>query len=72
MDMLFNSGNISQLINDIKYLKTARENNQKLLIQVQQVKLNFEEQKKLREQKYVKLIHKDSNIITYYLHVYLK
>ncbi len=55
LEMVFNSGNISELINNIKYLKTARENNQKLLIQVQQVKLNFEEQKNLREQKVVEL-----------------
>jgi len=62
MDILFNSTNISQLINNIKYLKTARENNQNLLIQVQQVKLNFEEQKKLREQKAVELDNLDKSL----------
>lgn len=48
-DMLFDSQNASDFISRIKYLKTAQENNQKLLVQVQETKLNFEEQKSLRE-----------------------
>ncbi len=55
LEMIFNSNSLGELINNIKYLKSAQENNQKLLIQVQQVKLNYEEQKKLREQKTVEL-----------------
>lgn len=49
--LIFDSQNADDLINKIKYVKIARDNNQKLIIQVQQAKLNFEEQKKLREEK---------------------
>src|SRR3989338_8952934 len=55
LDMLFDSSNANDLISRIKYLKTTQENNQKLLIQVQETKLNFEEQKNIREQKQVEL-----------------
>src|SRR3989338_5207158 len=54
-DMLFDSNNANDLISRIKYLKTTQENNQKLLIQVQETKLNFEEQKNIREQKQIEL-----------------
>lgn len=54
-DMVFNSENANDFISRVKYLKTAQQNNQKLLVQVQETKLNFEEQKKLREAKKVEL-----------------
>lgn len=50
-NILFDTDNATDLIGKVKYLKTAQQNNQKLLIQVQETKLNFEEQKKLRELK---------------------
>lgn len=50
-DYLFSDLQATHLLSRIKYLKTVRDTNQKLLIQVQQAKLNFEEQKSLREQK---------------------
>ncbi|MBI3619573.1 C39 family peptidase [Candidatus Roizmanbacteria bacterium] len=53
--LVLNSDNADDLINRIKYEKTAKNNNQKLLIHVQETKLNFEEQKKLREDKKNKL-----------------
>lgn len=49
--LFFDSANANDFISRIKYQRTAQENNQKLLVQVEQTKLNFEEQKKLREQK---------------------
>jgi len=55
LNIFFDSLNAKVLINKIKYLKTVRDNNQRLLIQVQQTKLNFEEQKKLREEKMIEL-----------------
>lgn len=54
-DILFNSENANDFISKVKYLKTAQENNQKLLIQVQETKINFEEQKNLREEKTIEL-----------------
>jgi hypothetical protein len=39
----------------VKYVKTSRDNNQKLLVQVQEAKSNAEEQKSLREEKKVEL-----------------
>lgn len=53
--ILLDSSSAHDLINRVKYLKTAQENNQKILIQVQETKLNFEEQKKLREEKKIQL-----------------
>ena len=53
--LLFDSENANDLLTKIKYVKTARDNNQKLLLQVQEAKLNFEEQKKLREEKKAEL-----------------
>jgi peptidoglycan hydrolase CwlO-like protein len=55
LNLILDSGNFSDLVSRIKYLKATQENNQKLLIQVQRTKLNFEEQKKLREEKMVEL-----------------
>lgn len=51
LTILLDSNNAFDLFNRAKYMKTAQENNQKLLVQVQTTKLNFEEQKKLREEK---------------------
>jgi len=53
--LLFDSQNANELLTKIKYVKTARDNNQKLLLQVQEAKSNYEEQKKLREEKKVEL-----------------
>ena len=41
--------NASTMINRLKYAKVAEENDRKLAFQVQQAKLNFEQQKDLRE-----------------------
>ena len=54
-DLLFDSQNANDFISRVKYLKTAQANNQKLLVQVQETKLNFEEQKGLREEKQIEL-----------------
>lgn len=50
-DILLGSNNADDLINQAKYLKTTQDNNQRLVVQVQEAKLNFEEQKQLRQQK---------------------
>ena len=55
LSVFLESDRIDDLVNRIKYIKTTRENNQKLIIQVQNTKINFEEQKKLREEKKVEL-----------------
>ncbi|MCX7881122.1 MAG: hypothetical protein N2482_01250 [Patescibacteria group bacterium] len=54
-DFFLSGKSFNDFFNHYKYLKTAQENNQKLLIQTQKIKLNFEEQKKLREKKKVQL-----------------
>lgn len=51
LDIIFKNNNASDLFGQIKYLKTAQDNNQKLLYTVQETKANYEEQTKLREQK---------------------
>lgn len=53
--VLLNTKNADDFLNKVKYLKSSRENNQKLLVQVQQAKSNAEEQKKLREEKKAEL-----------------
>ena len=53
--VLFNTKNADDFLNKIKYLKASRENNQKLLVQVQEAKSNAEEQKLKREEKKVEL-----------------
>lgn len=55
LSLFLDSDNVNDLVSRIKYLKETQENNQKLLIQIQQTKLNFEEQKNLREQKSIEL-----------------
>ncbi len=54
-DILLASENIGDMMNKFKYVKVAEENNQKMLIHIQEAKLNFEEQKALREKKKVEL-----------------
>lgn len=54
-DIVLDSQNANEFINQVKYYKMARDNNQKLLVQVQETKLNFEDQKKIREDKKIKL-----------------
>ncbi len=61
--LFFDSENANELISKIKYVKTARDNNQKLLVQVQEAKSNFEEQKKLREEKKVELDQLEKQLI---------
>src|SRR3989339_1882021 len=53
--LLFDNENANDFLNQVKYLKAARDNNQKLLYTVQETKTNAEEQKKLREEKKVEL-----------------
>ncbi len=61
INIILDSDNVFDLFNQYKYLKTAQENNRKILIQVQSTKQNFEDQKKLREDKKKQL--DDLNII---------
>lgn len=51
LTVILDSQNFDDLLNKIKYIKVTQENNQKLLFQLQQTKLNFQEQKNLREEK---------------------
>ena len=53
--ILLDSQGANDFLARYKYLKTAEENNQKLLIQVQSAKSNYEEQKKMREEKKIEL-----------------
>lgn len=51
IDIIFDSSNASDLVNKLKYYEVARDTNKKVLLEVQEAKLNYEEQKKLREKK---------------------
>lgn len=53
-NVLLDSTNAFDFLNRIKYLKAAQDSNQKLVVQVQETKSNFEDQKKLREEKKTK------------------
>ncbi len=53
--ILFDNKNANDFLNEVKYLKTAQDNTQKLLYTVQETKTNAEEQKKLREEKKIEL-----------------
>jgi len=53
--LLFDNKNANDFLNQVKYLKTVQDNNQKLLYTVQETKTNAEEQKKLREEKKIEL-----------------
>lgn len=50
-DIILDSTNAAKLVNRLKYYDLAKERNQKALLQVQEAKSNFEEQKDLREKK---------------------
>ena len=54
-EVLLDANTIADLTNKIKYQRTTQNNNQKLLVKVQEAKTNYEEQKKLREQKKIEL-----------------
>lgn len=54
-ELLLDAKTIADLTNKIKYQKTTQNNNQRLLVQVQGAKVNYEEQKSLREQKKIEL-----------------
>lgn len=51
IEYFFDSQSANDFFGKVKYRKTAQENNQKLLFQVQQTKSNFQEQKDLRQRK---------------------
>ncbi|MCX6732217.1 MAG: C39 family peptidase [Candidatus Roizmanbacteria bacterium] len=51
VEILFEAHDISDLTNKIKYQHATQNNNQKLLVQVQEAKASYEEQKVVREQK---------------------
>lgn len=53
--VLLNTDSVSELTNTIKYQQTTQASNQKLLVQVQEAKLSYEEQKTLRETKKTEL-----------------
>lgn len=53
--LILDNKNANDFLNQVKYLKTAQTNNQKLLYTVQETKTNAEEQKKLREETKIKL-----------------
>lgn len=50
-DFFLNSTDLSSLVNHIKYLKVAQDNDRRVAFQAQQAKLNFEDQKNIREKK---------------------
>ncbi len=51
IELLFEAKDINELTNKIKYQRSTQNNNQKLLVQVQEAKSSYEEQKVIREQK---------------------
>lgn len=51
LELLLDAQHVSFLAKRIKYIQTAQENDRKIALQVQQAKVNFEEQKNLREKK---------------------
>ncbi len=55
LNMVLDAQNASTLGNRLKYLKTSQENDSRIAFRVQQAKLNFEQQKSLREDKKVEL-----------------
>ncbi len=50
-DFILNSDNALEMLASVKYHSLAQSNRQRLLIQTQETKINFEEQKSLRETK---------------------
>lgn len=55
LSIVLDNKNAYDFLNQIKYLKSAQDTNQKLLYSVQDAKSNAEEQKKLREDKKIEL-----------------
>ncbi len=51
IDIIFDTTSATELVNKFKYFEIARDTNKKVLLEVQEAKLNYEEQKKLREKK---------------------
>ena len=51
VELLFETKDMNDLANKVKYLRSSQNNNQKLLVQVQEAKSSYEEQKVVREQK---------------------
>ena len=51
MELLLETKDVNDLSNKVKYMQAAQNNNQKLLIQVQEAKSSYEEQKVIREVK---------------------
>lgn len=62
LNLFLDSSTAFDFLNKAKYQKTTQENNQKLLMQVQESKLNFEEQKKIREKKKAELANLISSL----------
>lgn len=54
-DIFLDSKNASIFTNRLKYFKIAQDNDRRLAFKLQQAKINFEEQKQLREEKIVQL-----------------
>ncbi len=55
LNIFLETNNFSNFFRKVKYIKSSRENNQKLIIQVQQAKTNFQSQKTIREEKTIQL-----------------
>lgn len=55
LDVLLDSDNANDLMSKVKYYSAARSNNEKVMLQVQETKINFQEQKDLREKKVTEL-----------------
>lgn len=51
IDIIFDSSSATDLVNKFKYYSIAQDTNKKVLLEVQEAKLNYEEQRKLREKK---------------------
>ena len=62
--LILDNKNANDFLNQVKYLKTAQTNNQKLLYTVQETKTNYEEQKKLREEKKIELGQLEKQLIS--------
>lgn len=54
-DLILNSHTAGDMLNSMKYHALSQSSRQRLLIQTQETKLNFEEQKQLREKKKLEL-----------------
>jgi len=63
-DYILNAESAGEFLAKVKYLKTTQNNNQKIVVQVQQAKLNFEEQKTLREEKIQQLDNLKNTLVT--------